>query len=137
MSASEHICRLTFACGSRVMAIGISPADGSNATQDLAFAVLAEIEDRGAMQAEENAIEPTTLDRGDDRIAEPLERRALYLAARSRRRAEDVFDLPAMRPARIEEAGQLGIGLASRGDGLVSDQNVAVPERLLCRSGGD
>ena len=83
------------------------------------------------MQAEENAVELTTLDRGDNRIAKPLERRALYPAAGPGRGAEDMFDLPAVPPTNVEKTGQLGIGLASRGGGLVADQNVTVPERLF------
>ena len=83
------------------------------------------------MQAEEDSIELVTLDRSDDRIAKPLERRALYLATRCRRRAEDMFDLPAMCPAGIEEACELCIRLASSGDGLFSNQNVTIPECLF------
>jgi hypothetical protein len=83
------------------------------------------------MQGEENTIEATTLDRGDDRVAKPLERRSLYFAARPRRRTEYVFDSPAMRLAHIEEAGELGIGLTSRGDGFVSKANETVPKCLF------
>jgi hypothetical protein len=83
------------------------------------------------MQGEENTIETTTLDRGDDRVAQPLERRSLYFAARPRRRTEYVFDSPAMRLARIEESGELRIGLTSRGDGLVSKANETVPKCLF------
>jgi hypothetical protein len=36
-----------------------------------------------------------------------------------------------MRLARIEEAGELGIGLTSRGDGLVSKANEPVLKRLF------
>jgi hypothetical protein len=106
-------------------------ASGSNAPQDFAVAVFAEIKDHRAMQGEENTIEATTLDCGDDRIAKPLERRSLYLAARPRRRAEYVLDLPAMSLARIEEAGELRIGIASRVDGLVSKANETVLKCLF------
>jgi hypothetical protein len=83
------------------------------------------------MQGEENSIEATTLDCGDDRVAKPLERRSLYFAARPRRRTEYVYESPAMRLARIEEAGELRIGLTSRGDGLVSEANETVPKCLF------
>jgi hypothetical protein len=36
-----------------------------------------------------------------------------------------------MRVAGIEEAGQLGIAIASRHDRIVSHQHIPVPERLL------
>ncbi len=83
------------------------------------------------MQGEENTIETTTFDCGDDRVAKPLERRSLYFAARPRRGTEDVFDSPAMRPAHMEEAGELRIGPTSRGDGLVSKANETVLKCLF------
>ena len=39
--------------------------------------------------------------------------------------------LPTPHPIRIEEAGELGIGLTSRGDGLVSKANETVLKCLL------
>ena len=83
------------------------------------------------MQGEENTIEATTLDCGDDRVAKPLERGSLYFAARPRRGTEYVLDLPAMSLARIEEAGELRIGLVSRVDGLVSKANETVSKCLF------
>ena len=41
-----------------------------------------------------------------------------------------MVDVPAMGPARIVEAGELGVRLASLSAGLVSNQNKALPKRL-------
>jgi hypothetical protein len=37
-----------------------------------------------------------------------------------------MFDLPVMRSASFEEAGQLNARLAARSDGLVSNQNISI-----------
>ena len=83
------------------------------------------------MKAEENAIELTTFDRSDDRVAEPLECGPLDLATWPRRRTQDMFDMPIVRAARIKEASQLRIGIASCSDRIVSHQHIAVSERLF------
>ena len=78
------------------------------------------------MQGEQNTVEPTPLDRCDDRITEPVERHALNFATRPRCRAKDMFNLPAIVSGGIKEAGQLGARLAACGDGLFSDQNISI-----------
>ena len=80
------------------------------------------------MQAQENAIDFSTLHRGDDGIPKPLEGGALHLAARPRRSAEDMVNLPAIFPAGIGETGQFRVGVASRANGVVSYQNIMILE---------
>ena len=80
------------------------------------------------MQAEENAIEYSTLCLGDNRIAKPLEGGALHFAARPCRRAKDMVDLPAIFLAGVSETGQFRIRVAPRGNGVASHQNIVVLE---------
>ena len=104
---------------------------GAQAAQQFAFAVLAEVGHHRAVQAEQDAVEFFAPGGSDQRVAQPVERSARHLAARTGRGTQHMLDLPAMRACHVEEAGKLGVGIAALLDGLRPGQEIAIPEGLL------
>ena len=80
------------------------------------------------MQAEQKSVELELLDRGDNRITEPVKRFASYFTAWPRCGTEYMSDLPLVRSTRVEEPGKWRIRLASFWECLVANQHITVDE---------
>ena len=131
MSASSHIWRVTFACGSSVMPIGISgptterrrasnsPSPSWQKSVTIAPCRLKRIPSSCSLCVPRSV---------DDDISHAIERVTRHKSGRLRSCADRMDDLPIVRPRDVEKSRNAGVGMASFHDGFVARIPVARAE---------
>ena len=120
------MARVTLAWKSRVTAIGTAPDGGAHRLQQVALAVVDALDDHGAVQVEQDAVErPGGAQVGHEAVAGLRVELLRHAAGRRRRGGQRGHQRDAARGGAVDHAAQAGPGAAVRLEDLAAVAEVA------------